>query len=82
MELRVLDGHRELPCERGQQRRLVLARRGPAGRIRSEQADDVAARHERNGKRRADPGLSRCSGDDREPRIPPDVRDLEHRPLT
>ena len=34
VELRVLDGDRELSGERGQQRRLVLARRGPARRDR------------------------------------------------
>ncbi len=78
VELRVLDGDRELSRERRQQRRLVLARRGPAGRIRREQADDVAARHERNGERRADSGLPRGSRDRREPWILPDVRDLEH----
>ena len=82
VELRILDGDRELSCERCQQRRLVLARRGPADGIGREQADDVAARHQRNGKRRADPGLPRCSRNHRKPRVSPDIRDLEHRPLT
>ena len=82
VELCVLDRDRELSGERGEQCRLVLARRGPVGRIGGEQADDVSARHERNGKRRADPGLSRGIRDHREAPVSPNVRYLEHRPHT
>ena len=82
VELGVPDGDRELPGERGQQRRLVLARRRPAFRIRGKQPHHFPERDKRNGERRADAGLARCRRDAREPQVSHDVRDLEHRPLT
>ena len=51
VQLRILDGDRELAGERGEQRRLVLARGAPHLGIRREQPDDVTARDERHGER-------------------------------
>ena len=76
VQLRVLDGYRKLPRERRQQRRFVLARRGPPGRVGSEEPDDLAARHERNGQRRSDAGLPSGGLRNRKSPIAHDIGDL------
>ena len=79
VELRILDGYCQLPRKRGQQRGLVLARCGSPRRIRSEQADDLAGHHERDGERGTDPGLPCCRRGYGEPRVAHDVDDLQNR---
>ena len=81
VELCVLDRHCELSCERRQQRGLVLAGCEQARRVGGEKTDDLAARHERNGERRADPALAGSCRGRCEPRVPRDVRHLENRSL-
>jgi hypothetical protein len=81
VELSVLDGDRELPGKRGQQRRFVLACRPSTRRVRGKEPHDIAPSHERNRQRRADSGLPGRSARQRESRVAYNVGDLQHPPV-
>ena len=60
VELRVLDGDRELYRKRAEESSLVLGRTAAERRVGRQQADHLCADDKRHRERRLDAGLARC----------------------